>query len=399
MSRLSVEVADVIRGHGGAYLRNHSTSRGQRRALRAIEQCRTAALGGHLYKCDACGHQLPVYNSCRNRHCPKCQSLARARWLEARQQELLPVSYYHVVFTLPDILAQLALHNGRVIYNLLFGAVSETLLKIAADPKHLGARIGFFAVLHTWGQTLALHPHLHCVVPAGGLSVDRSRWIACRPRFFLSVRVLSALFRLLFLRYLNQAYQQGKLQFHGSVESLGEPRSFNRLLKEARKKKWVVYAKRPFGGPQQVLDYLGRYTHRVAISNDRLLRLEQGEVTFSWKDYRHANRTREMTLEAEEFIRRFLMHVLPDGFQKIRYFGLLANRRRAANLALCRSLIPDCGLQPSAVEVKDWKDRYLELTGEDLSLCPACKLGHLNRVQVLKPTSVARAEPKPEDTS
>jgi hypothetical protein len=377
MSPPTIEVADLIRRHGEAFLQKHSTSRGQRRVLRAIEQCRTAALGGHLYVCDDCAHQVPVYNSCRNRHCPKCQSLAKAKWLEARQQELLPVTYYHVVFTLPDSLAQLALQNARVIYNLLFRAVSETLLRIAADPRHLGARIGFFSVLHTWGQTLMLHPHLHCVVPAGGLSLDRSRWIACRPRFFLPVRVLSALFRGLFLHYLKQAYQQDKLQFAGSLEDLSERAAFNRLLKNARKKKWVVYAKRPFGGPQQVLDYLGRYTHRVAISNHRLLALEGGRVTFSWRDYRHSGASKEMSMEAGEFIRRFLIHVLPDGFQKIRYFGLMANRGRAANLALCRELIPADARPAPALEVKDFNERYRQLTGEDPRLCPACKRGRL----------------------
>jgi len=388
MSRPTVEVADVIGRHGEAFLQKHSSSRQQRRVMRAIEQCRTAALGGHLYQCDSCAHQVPVYNSCRNRHCPKCQSLAKAQWLEARQQELLPVTYYHVVFTLPDSLAQLALQNARVIYSLLFRAVSQTLLRIAADPQHLGARIGFFAVLHTWGQTLMLHPHLHCVVPGGGLSLDRTQWIACRPRFLLPVRVLSALYRGLFLDYLNQAYEDGKLQFAGSLEDLAQPAAFNRLLKKARKKKWVVYAKRPFGGPQQVLDYLGRYTHRVAISNHRLLALEDGRVSFSWRDYRDSGESKEMTLEAQEFIRRFLMHVLPVGFQKIRYFGLMANRGRAANLALCRELIPDAG--PGALEVKDWTERYRELTGQDVRLCPACKRGRLIRMQDLPPLASER---------
>jgi hypothetical protein len=383
MSPPTVEVADLIRRHGEAFLQKHSSSRRQRRVMRAIEQCRTAALGGHLYQCDNCALQVPVYNSCRNRHCPKCQSLAKAKWLEARQQELLPVTYYHVVFTLPDSLAVLALQNARVIYTLLFRAVSQTLLHIAADPKHLGARIGFFAVLHTWGQTLMLHPHLHCVVPAGGLSLDGARWIACRPRFFLSVRVLSCLYRALFLHYLEQAYDSDKLHFHGELESLARPAAFARLLKKARKKKWVVYAKRPFGGPQQVLDYLGRYTHRVAISNHRLLRLEDGRVTFSWKDYRHSGDMKPMTLDAQEFIRRFLLHVLPDGFQKIRYFGFMANRHRASNLDRCRRLIGD--VSPPESQLRDWRERYRELTGEDLNLCPACKQGRLIPVEPLLP--------------
>lgn len=400
MSRPTLEVADLIGRHGEAFLQTHSTSRQQRRVMRAIVQCRTAALGGRLYRCDSCAHQVPIYNSCRNRHCPKCQSLAKAKWLEARQQELLPLTYYHVVFTLPDSLAALALHNGRVIYNLLFRAVSETLLRIAADPKHLGARIGFFAVLHTWGQTLMLHPHLHCVVPAGGLSPDGLQWIGCRPRFFLPVRVLSCLYRGLFLHYLQQAYEQNKLQFTGQLESLGRLAAFNRLLKKARKKKWVVYAKKPFGGPQQVLDYLGRYTHRVAISNHRLLRLEHGSVTFSWKDYRDSGASKQMSLEAEEFIRRFLLHVLPDGFQKIRYYGLMANRHRSRNIDFCRSLIPNVAVTVPSLEVKDWKERYRELTGEDLSVCPACKQGRLIRVETLPPlASLPVAQQAQFDTS
>jgi hypothetical protein len=387
MSRPTVEVADVIGRHGEAFLQKygHWVSRQQRRVMRATVQCRTAALGGHLYQCSSCAHQVPVYNSCRNRHCPKCQSLAKAKWLDARQQELLPVTYYHVVFTLPDSVAQLALQNARVIYNLLFRASSETLLRIAADPKRLGARLGFFAVLHTWGQTLQLHPHLHCVVPAGGLSLDSSRWIACRPRFLLPVRVLSALFRGLFLHYLNQAYEQGKLQFDGELESLAQPHVFARLLKKTRKKKWAVYAKRPFGGPQQVLDYLGRYTHRIAISNHRLLRLEDGRVTFSWKDYRDGDKTKQMTLDACEFIRRFLLHVLPGGFQKIRYFGWMANRHRASSLQLCRRLIGDTAQAPAPLALKDWRVCYRQLTGEDPDLCPACKRGRLIPVRVLLP--------------
>ncbi len=381
MSAQSVELADVINRHGEAFLQKYGrfVTRQQRRVMRAITQCRTAALGGHLYQCTNCGHRVPVYNSCRNRHCPKCQSLAKAQWLQHRQQELLPVAYYHVVFTLPDSIAQLARQNPRVIYNLMFRTVSETLLRIAADPKRLGARLGFFAVLHTWGQTLMLHPHLHCVVPAGGLSLDDKRWISCRPRFFLPVRVLSALFRGLFLHYLKRAYARDKLQFEG------DPHAFARLLAKARKKKWAVYAKHPFGGPQQVLDYLGRYTHRVAISNHRLLALEDGHVTFSWKDYRDGDKTKRMTLEAEEFIRRFLLHVLPDGFQKIRYFGWMANRHRTENLALCRRLIGDNGQAAASPEVKDWRQRYRDLTGEDLSLCPACKRGRLIAVRLLLP--------------
>ena len=394
MSRPTLEVADVIGRHVEAFLQKygHWASRQQRRVLRAIVQCRTAALGGHVQQCNRCGHRVASYNSCRNRHCPKCQSLAKAKWLEARQEELLPVTYYHVVFTLPDSLANLALQNARLIYNLLFRCASQTLLTIAADPKHLGAKLGFFAVLHTWGQTLMLHPHLHCVVPAGGLSSDGLRWIACRPRFFLSVRVLSSLFRGLFLHHLNQAYQQGKLQFDGDLEALARPQAFTGLLKKARRKKWVVYAKRPFGGPQQVLDYLGRYTHRVAISNHRLVGLEDGRLTFNWKDYRDSGASKPMTLDAVEFIRRFLLHVLPEAFQKIRYFGFMANRHRTDNLALCRRSIQPASPSVSPPLVKDWKDRYRELTGNDLNVCPACKLGRLIPMETLLPISRVRTD-------
>ncbi len=382
MSRPTLEVADVIGRHGEAFLEKygHWVTRPQRRVLRAIQICRTSALGGHLEECDRCGHRVVSYNSCRNRHCPKCQSLAKAKWLEARQQELLPVTYYHVVFTLPDSLTQLALQHPKVIYNLLFRAVSETLLRIAADPKHLGARIGFFAVLHTWGQTLMLHPHLHCVVPAGGLSADSKRWISCRPHFFLAVRVLSRLFRGLFLHYLNELYDEGQLQGL-------DQRAFAQLLKTCRNNQWVVYAKKPFGGPQQVLDYLGRYTHRVAISNHRLLQLENGTLTFSWKDYRD-NTTKQMSLEATEFLRRFLLHVLPDGFQKIRYFGLMANRHRRESLDLCHRLIGDDQTPAQPSPLKDWKQRFQELTGKDLSLCPHCNQGRLIRVENLLPLNL-----------
>ena len=302
---------------------------------------------GHLEQCDSCGHQRPAYNSCRNRHCPKCQSLARAQWLEDRQAELLPVEYFHVVFTVPEEIAALAYQNKEVVYGILFRATAETLRTIAADPKHLGAEIGFLAILHSWGQNLLFHPHLHCVVPGGGLSADRQRWIACRPRFFLPVRVLSARFRRLFLEYLQAAFDAGQLRFFSSLEHLRDPQAFLQYLAPLRKKKWVVYAKPPFGGPEQVLNYLGRYTHRVAISNNRLLSIDQGKVTFRWKDYRHHDQQKTMTLDAHEFIRRFLLHVLPDGFQRIRHYGFLGHRYRQAKLALCRQLLGGLQLQPA----------------------------------------------------
>jgi hypothetical protein len=340
--------------------------------MRAIERCRTASLGGHVEQCDACGHQRIAYNSCRNRHCPKCQSLAKARWLQARLDELLPVEYFHVVFTLPEQLASVALQNKRVVYNLLFSAASETLRTIAADPRHLGADIGFLAVLHTWDQTLRHHPHLHCVVPGGGLSVNDAGWRSCRPGFFLPVNVLARLFRRLFLQGLERAFEKGKLSFHGACAFLAQPTAFKRLLKSVRAREWWVYAKPPFGGPAQVLAYLGRYTHRVAISNHRLLSLEHSKVTFSWRDNRHGQLRSTMTLSADEFMRRFLLHVLPRGFQRIRQFGLLANRRRG-ELARCRQLL---GTTAQTVESmgQDYKSLYQTVTGS-LQQCPACHTG------------------------
>ncbi len=341
MCRPSLEVADIFRQHGEAYRVTHGATLlpEQRRVMRAIEECRTAALGGHVDACDSCGQQVISYNSCRNRHCPKCQSLACAQWVAKRKADLLPVDYFHVVFTIPAQLAPLALQNKRVVYDILFAAASSTLLKVAADAKHLGAEIGFVAVLHTWGQNLLHHPHLHCVVPGGGLSPDGKRWVSCRAGFFLPVRVLSRLFRRVFLESLQQAFERGALAFHASLAHLADQRAFANLVACARGKEWVVYAKPPFGGAAQVLDYLGRYTHRVAISNDRLVKMEDGQVTFRWKDYRRDYRPRTMTLEAAEFMRRYLLHVLPTGFQRIRQYGLLANRKRGVKLAVCRRLL------------------------------------------------------------
>ena len=381
--RPALEVADIIRAHGEEFRQAHATtlSSGQKRVLRAIETCRTAALGGHLERCDRCGHERNAYNSCANRHCPKCQSLARAKWLEKRQAELLPCEYFHVVFTLPEPLAALALQNKRQMYGLLFQATAETLQDIAADPKHLGAQIGFFCILHSWGQTLTAHPHLHCVVPGGGLSLDGSHWVACRPGFFLPVRVLSRRFRTLYLRYLEQAYAAGKLQFHGDLQPLSEPRAFARYLAPLRLAEWVVYSKPPFGGPERVLNYLGRYTHRVAISNDRLQELKDGKVSFTYKDYKNENRPKVMTLTADEFLRRFLLHVLPDGFQRIRHYGLLGNRHRAKNLARCRALLGV--LTPCTQPQPDYSERYRQLTGRDLLQCPQCQSGQMHRVAVI----------------
>jgi hypothetical protein len=322
VDRPKLEVAEVFRRYGEAYRQQHgaSLSPGQRRVMTAIEVCRTAALGGHLERCDQCGYERNAFNSCRDRHCPKCQCLARAQWIENRQSELLQVPYFHVVFTVPEEIAAIAYQNKEVVYGILFQATAETLKTIAADPKHLGAEIGFFAVLHTWGQSLQFHPHLHCVVPGGGLSPDGQRWVSCRPNFFLPVRVLSHLFRRLFLQSLQQAFDSGKLQFFNALESLRERRTFLQLVNRMKACEWVVYAKSPFAGPQQVLDYVGRYTHRVAISNHRLLDIENHQVRFEWKDYRDGGQVKTMTLPADEFIRRFLLHELPDGLQPIRYY-------------------------------------------------------------------------------
>lgn len=388
MGRPALEVADIFRIHGPAYREAHgrAMSSAQRRVMRAVEICRTAVLGGHVDQCDRCGHQRISYNSCANRHCNKCQSVARAKWLAKHGAQLLPVPYFHVVFTVPDKIAAIALQNKSVVYSLLFRAAAATLRRIAADPKHLGAKIGFLAVLHTWGQNLLHHPHVHCVVPGGGLSPDGSRWVACRNGFFLPVRVLSRLFRGLFLHGLKQAYAAGKLQFHGSLQPLVDPEGFKTVLRGCRKIDWVVYSKPPFGGPAQVLDYLGRYTHRVALSNDRLVRLQDAKVTFRWKDYRQGNKRTLMTLTAEEFIRRFLLHVLPSGFVRIRHFGFLANRHRQAKLALCRRLlgVPQADpQQPSTPQ--HWKTLYETWTGESLTRCPVCHQGHMVMVQILPP--------------
>jgi hypothetical protein len=352
--------------------------------MTAIEVCRTAVLGGHLEQCDHCGHQRNAYNSCCDRHCPKCQSFARFKWLVDRQAELLNTQYFHVVFTLPQQIATIAYQNKRELYGILFRATAQTLLTIAADPKHLGAEIGFFAVLHTWGQNLLHHPHLHCVVTGGGLSADGSQWISCRDGFFLPVGVLSRLFRRLFLEYLLKAFDAGKLQFFSSLESLRDRYSFLDYLAPLRAAEWVVYAKKPFAGPEQVLDYVGRYTHRVAISNNRLLDIAEDKVTFRYKDYRHDAQQKTMTLEAEEFIRRFLLHVLPEGFQRIRYYGFLANRYREQKLAHCRELLDMPPREPPTLDgAKDYRERYEELTGCSLWQCPVCHKGRMLAIEIL----------------
>jgi hypothetical protein len=371
--RTALEVADVFRRHGAAYRQAHDghLDRAQRRVMGAIEACRTAALGGHAEHCADCGLVRQAYNSCRNRHCPKCQGLARADWLDARQADLLPVQYFHVVFTVPTPIAEVAFQNKAIIYAILFQAAAETLRTVGADPKHLGAELGVVALLHTWGQTLTHHPHVHCVVPGGGPSLDGTRWVSCRPGFFLPVRVLSRLYRRLFLQSLQAAFEAGSLSFFGELAGLAEPAAFAGLLAQMRQIDWVVFAKPPFGGPQQVLAYLGRYTHRVAIANSRITRIEACEVAFRWKDYRHHDKAKLMTLAADEFIRRFLLHTLPDGFHRIRHYGFLANGRRLAKLTLCRQLLATSP-PPPAPPAADYRERYRQLTGRSLDICPCC---------------------------
>ena len=343
MSRTPLQVADIFRERGPAWRREHAghISLGQLKVMSAIERCRSAALGGHVLRCESCDQSQIAYNSCRNRHCPKCQGSAAKRWLEARQTDLLPVEYYHVVFTLPAPIRDIAYQNKSVIYNLLFQTAAQTLLIIAADPKHLGARIGVTMVLHTWGSSLTHHPHVHCIVPGGGLSPDGQRWISCKPGFFLPVKVLSRLFRRLFLEQLTSAHQSGQLQFFGQHQELADPDAFAEFIHPLRKLEWYLYAKRPFHGPKAVLHYLSRYTHRVAISNNRLISQGDHGVTFKYKDYRAKQRYRykTMTLDTDEFIRRFLIHVLPHGFHRIRHYGLLANTVRNNNLAQARQLL------------------------------------------------------------
>jgi hypothetical protein len=352
--------------------------------MHAIERCRTAALGGHVEQCEACHHQRIAYNSCRNRHCAKCQALASARWLAARQAELLPVPYFHVVFTLPAEITAIAYQNKAVVYALLFRAVRETLQTIAADPKHLGAELGFLAVLHTWGQTLLYHPHLHCIVPGGGLAPDGQRWIACRPGFLFPVRVLSRYFRGRFLALLQEAFDRHRLQFFSSLAPLVDASRFATYLAPVRASDWVVYAKPPFGGPQQVLDYLGRYTHRVAIANHRLVAIDDGTVSFHWRDYRHHNKRKVMTLLADEFLRRFLLHVLPAGFHRIRHYGFLGNRCRVAKLAQCRRLCVQA--RPTSMPVplkRAYRVHSPQLTERPFPVCPVCTQGPMVRIALL----------------
>lgn len=377
MIRPPLEVADIVRTYGPAFVKRHRRwlTGLHLKVLRAIAACRTAALGGHIEQCDSCGQRAISYNSCLNRHCPKCQAAARQRWLEKRSAELLPVPYYHVVFTLPHLLAPLALQNKEGVYGLLFRAAGQTLLQIAADPQHLGADIGFLAVLHTWGQTLLAHPHVHCVVPGGGLSADHRRWIPCGRKFLLPVKVLSLVFRGKFLAGLQRLFAEHQLTLTGQLAPLQSPTAFADLLRTAAQRNWVVYAKRPFAGPPQVLTYLSRYTHRIAIANSRLVAMAEGKVTFRWRDYARGSQTHTMTLAADEFLRRFLLHLLPEGFVRIRYFGLLANRHRAELLHLCRSHLRTSAPPPVSVDAGH--------------RCQYCRRGTMRVVETLSPTELS----------
>ncbi len=389
MTRPTLEVADILRASGNSFWERQGSRYAwqHRKVMDAIVRCRTAALGGHRDQCSGCGHQAISYNSCRNRHCPKCQGNARARWLAARSAELLPVPYFHIVFTLPHELSALALQNKRLLYDLLFRTSAATLLEVARDPKHLGADIGLLSVLHTWGQNLQHHPHVHCVVPAGGLALDGSRWVASSRKFFLPVRVLSRVFRGKFTAGLKQLLHQGKLQFHGSLQGLAEPERFRQFLRQLFTKEWVVYAKPPFGGAEHVLHYLARYTHRVAISNHRLISFKDDRVSFRWKDYASGSKQKILTVSADEFLRRFLIHVLPKGLVRIRHFGLFANRKRSASLLRCRFLLNvTTPPQPSALAAQNIR-------------CPLCAepmlvVERITAHQLLSPPAISPPNPR-----
>jgi hypothetical protein len=387
----SLEVADLFRAFGPAYREAHPMPLRHHRVMRAIEICRTAELGGHLDQCDHCAAVRISYNSCRNRHCPKCQSLAKERWLEAREKDLLPTPYFHVVFTLPEGLRPLALRNQKVLYNLLFKAVSETLTALAQDSKHLGAEIGFMAILHTWSQTLIDHPHLHCLVTGGGLSLDGKRWIRSKKDFFIPVSVLSSLFRGKFLDGLKKRYAAGELTFPGQIEVLKEAPAFKRLLTNLYHQEWVVYCRPPLKHPEKVMDYLGRYTHRVALSNDRLVKLEDNQVIFRWRDSADNNKIKWLPLEVFEFIRRFLLHVLPEQFVKIRYYGILSHRNRKGKLLRCKKLL---GVVTSeeldAAPKETWQDLLTRITGIDPRICPHCGKGKMIQREILLPQENGR---------
>jgi predicted Zn-ribbon and HTH transcriptional regulator len=383
-----IEVSDIFRQFGAAYQQEHKLPLQQLKAMTAIARCRTGALGGHVDVCDQCGYERISYNSCRNRHCPKCQSLARERWVLARQEELLPICYFDVVFTLPDELNQLCLVNQKVMYDLLVRAGSETILDLGKDARHIGGKVGLIAVLHTWGQNLMDHPHLHCIVTGGGLSADGQRWVypkkmAPKKDFFIHVNIISDLFQNKFLAYLKQAYQQGNLQFVGETAYLAQGNNFQQLVDKLYQKKWNSYCKKPFGGPEKVLNYLGRYTHRVAISNHRIVTLKAGNVTFKWRDYRDGNKQKLMTVDVFEFLRRFLLHILPHGFFKIRYYAILASRNHRTDLELCQRLLKVAVKIADQAKKLSWEDLMLELFDIDVRRCPVCGKGRLVAKQMI----------------
>lgn len=384
----SKEVADIFRKFGAGYRDTYGSqmSRGQLRAMRAIEICRTAELGGHVDRCDRCGHERISYNSCRNRHCPKCQRLAKEKWISARKKDLLPVKYFHIVVTIPDILNNLTLVNKAVIYDILFKSASESLQVLGKDPNHLGAEIGLIAVLHTWGQNLIDHPHLHCIIPGGGLSADGNKWVFAKDNFFISVKVLSRLFRGKFLYCLKKAYNEKKLEFAGRVEYLKNEKDFQRMINDLYKKEWVVYCKPPFKSPQYVLEYLGRYTHRIAISNNRIETIEEDKIIFRWRDYKDSNKNKLMTLDAFEFIRRFLLHILPDKFVKIRHYGILGNRNKKTKLQRCKEILnTESSEEHNNKESNNWQDLLFQLTGIDYRICPSCAKGNMILKETLQP--------------
>ncbi len=382
-----VELADIVRAHGAAYQATHPLGHAQRRALRAIAVCRTAALGGHRAVCTTCGAERLTYNSCRNRHCPKCQRVATERWLAARHREVLPIPYFHVVFTLPHALNPLAQSHPQLLYRLLFQTATATLQRFGRDPRHLGGDLGGTAVLHTWGQTLTQHVHVHCVVTGGALARDGTRWIPARPGFLFPVRALAKVFRGRYLAGLRRAFDRGDLHLTGGLAPLADPAALTAWLAELRAQAWVVYCKPPFAGPEHVLAYLGRYTHRVALSNDRLVAVADGRVRFRWRDYADGDRLKIMDLAVDEFLRRFLLHVVPDGFVRIRHFGLLANRRRTAALAQCRALLAQPPPPPAPAE--SVRDLMMRVTGIDIERCPSCQQGTLRLLAILPPAPLA----------
>jgi len=388
MKKPAIEVADIFRENLDKI---GKISPEKWKVVNALTSCRTAKLGGHVYRCDSCGHEIIAYNSCRNRHCPKCQGLARAKWLDNRMKELLPVEYFHVVFTIPDILNRTALCNKEVVYDILFRAVKETLLEASLNPKNIGARIGFLAILHTWGQNLLDHPHIHCVVPGGGLSDDGSSWISSKKGFLVSVKILAKLFRGKFLDYLKQAFQDHKLHFYGENKELEIPKRFQKLIDQAYAKEWVVYVKKPFSGPKQVLQYLGKYTHRVAISNHRIIDVKDDRVIFKWRDYKDGNTMKTMAVSVQEFMRRFLLHVIPKGFVKIRFYGLLSNRNKKEMLTKCRELLHEASSDDETAEENPdtGESLMVGISENDYLVCPECQKGKMFIVMLIEPDIVS----------